>query len=35
MSSSICPRHMEKAHFGGAGMEEKLLTVSPNPEELL
>jgi hypothetical protein len=28
-------RDMEEAHFGGAGMEEKLLTLSPNPAELL
>jgi hypothetical protein len=28
-------RHMEEAHFGGAGMQEKLLTLSLNPEELL
>jgi hypothetical protein len=27
--------HMGRAHLGGAGMEEKLLTLSSHPEEKL
>jgi hypothetical protein len=29
------PATWEEAHFGGAGMEEKLLTLSSHPERLL
>jgi hypothetical protein len=28
-------RHMGRAHFGGAGREEELLTRSSHPEKLL
>jgi hypothetical protein len=27
-------RHIGRAHFGGAGMEEKLLALSSHPEKL-